>query len=660
MIIAIPLGGLGSRFAACGYTTPKPLVQVLGKPIICWLLDCICKSRALSSVAAILIPYHRVLAKYRLEAFLRQRYPHLPFRFLQLEKDTNGAVQSLALALDHLADDHLLADCPLLSLDGDNFYACDVVDKFLVLRGNVIFTFEDVSSGEEAPFSYVERGQQASVVRIVEKKKVSNNAATGAYGFDSWEQLRGVCHGILDTGGFMAKGEYYLSGAIQKLIESGSAFAMTSVALEDYVCLGTPLHVRLFCNNHPVVHALSNQQAIDRKRFCFDLDNTLVTFPVVEGDYSTVRPIPEVVDMVRYLKKMGHTIIIYTARRMRTHCGNVGRILQDVGEVTLRTLADFDVPYDEIYFGKPHADAYVDDLAVLPFGDDLEKGLGFYRSLIQPRSFHSFEETSHLRARKTGADLSGEIYYYQNVPVAVKDLFPVFFEAGEQLDWYEMERISGVVMSDLYVSELLTVAQLRNILGSVRRLHSAFSEEAAKSSCAVKGVDIYSCYGQKLAERYGKHRSRYGRLKEAEQVYASLMGQLDKYVEKDLGKHSMIHGDPVFTNILVTQFGKIKFVDMRGKMGEKQTIFGDKLYDWAKVYQSLIGYDEIIRGKETSVAYKHLFVATFKAFMAELYPDEPEVMDNISLVTRSLLFSLIPLHDESKNDRKFMDLIMSL
>ena len=36
---------------------------------------------------------------------------------------------------------------------------------------------------------------------------------------------------------------------------------------------------------------------------------------------------------------------------------------------------------------------------------------------------------------------------------------------------------------------------------------------------------------------------------------------------------------------------------MRGKVGDKLTIYGDWLYDWAKIYQSIIGYDEILLSK---------------------------------------------------------------
>ena len=59
-----------------------------------------------------------------------------------------------------------------------------------------------------------------------------------------------------------------------------------------------------------------------------------------------------------------HYIIIQTARRMKTHRGNVGAIISDIGYITLETLKKFNIPYHELLFGKPYADIYVDDLAV--------------------------------------------------------------------------------------------------------------------------------------------------------------------------------------------------------------------------------------------------------------------------------------------------------
>ena len=37
--IVIPMAGAGSRFAKAGYDKPKPFIDVLGKPMICHVLD---------------------------------------------------------------------------------------------------------------------------------------------------------------------------------------------------------------------------------------------------------------------------------------------------------------------------------------------------------------------------------------------------------------------------------------------------------------------------------------------------------------------------------------------------------------------------------------------------------------------------------------------
>ena len=49
---------------------------------------------------------------------------------------------------------------------------------------------------------------------------------------------------------------------------------------------------------------------------------------------------------------------------MRTHSGNVGAVVRDIGKVTIDTLDKYSIPYDEIYFGKPYAHFYIDDLAI--------------------------------------------------------------------------------------------------------------------------------------------------------------------------------------------------------------------------------------------------------------------------------------------------------
>ena len=59
----------------------------------------------------------------------------------------------------------------------------------------------------------------------------------------------------------------------------------------------------------------------------------------------------------------------------------------ELGPITFKTLADFSIPYDEIFFGKPWGHFYVDDLAICPFQGEtplaLAKQTGFYPTDIK-------------------------------------------------------------------------------------------------------------------------------------------------------------------------------------------------------------------------------------------------------------------------------------
>jgi len=49
---------------------------------------------------------------------------------------------------------------------------------------------------------------------------------------------------------------------------------------------------------------------------------------------------------------------------MLTHKGNLTAIELDVGDATRFWLEEHSVPYDQLIFGKPYGDVYVDDKAV--------------------------------------------------------------------------------------------------------------------------------------------------------------------------------------------------------------------------------------------------------------------------------------------------------
>ena len=90
------------------------------------------------------------------------------------------------------------------------------------------------------------------------------------------------------------------------------------------------------------------------KTYCFDLDGTLCSNTF--GEYESAVPFPWAVARVNALADAGHRILIFTARGSATGI--------DWSDRTRVQLEDWGVHYDDLIFGKPSADVYVDDRAV--------------------------------------------------------------------------------------------------------------------------------------------------------------------------------------------------------------------------------------------------------------------------------------------------------
>ena len=634
MIIIIPLGGIGERFKKNGYTYPKALIKVFGKPILYYLLD----NLDFTKIDMVYIPYNKEYASYRLEDMLKKDYPNIPFKFFCLNKNTRGAAETINIALKDLS----FLDCPIISLDCDNYYTTNIIK--LWDGDNKIISIEDDS--KEAIYSYVKLDtstRENIITNIIEKKKISNYACTGAYGFASYKQLLYYTQYVIDNN-ILQKSEFYMSNVIKEMLNDKIKVTNTVIDSGEWICMGTPLQLRKFYHNYPNISCVNNKKNNKLMRICFDLDNTLVSYPTIPNDYTSVKPIQKNIEFLKYLKSFGHTIIIYTARRMRTHTGHVGKIMADIGIITFETLKKFDIPYDEIYFGKPYAHVYIDDLALNAY-DNLEKSLGFYMDTIKPRYFNEIIENSTNTITKKSSDIQGEIYYYNNIPLSIKDMFPYFINYDvDKFNWYTMEKIMGITLSTLYTSELLTTTILKHVINSINRIHNVPIIEKDTIN-----INIYANYSHKMKLRYESYN--YSKLENSKVIYNYIQKGLLDYEKNNKGKISVIHGDTVMTNIIINNHDKIKFIDMRGKLGDIETIYGDYLYDWAKLYQSLIGYDEILQDKEVSPIYKTKLITYFENYFVELFSIEQ--LNDLKLISKSLLFTLIPLHDNDKCEKYY-------
>lgn len=103
------------------------------------------------------------------------------------------------------------------------------------------------------------------------------------------------------------------------------------------------------------------------KTIVIDLDGTLT----IESDapYNEKIPNRQVIEVCRKYHDIGYKIVIYTARNMRTHKGDIETILADTYPIIIEWLKKNNVPYDEVVVGKPWCGEdgfYVDDKAIRP------------------------------------------------------------------------------------------------------------------------------------------------------------------------------------------------------------------------------------------------------------------------------------------------------
>jgi capsule biosynthesis phosphatase len=100
-----------------------------------------------------------------------------------------------------------------------------------------------------------------------------------------------------------------------------------------------------------------------------DIDGTICEIKKKDEEYIDIKPKMEVIKKLNQLKNDGYYIILFTSRQMRTYKGNVGKINANTAKTLFEWLDKHNIPYDEIYFGKPWCGKngfYVDDRAIRP------------------------------------------------------------------------------------------------------------------------------------------------------------------------------------------------------------------------------------------------------------------------------------------------------
>lgn len=103
--------------------------------------------------------------------------------------------------------------------------------------------------------------------------------------------------------------------------------------------------------------------------FVFDIDGTLCPIKQKDERYEDLVPYENMVQKLKYYKEYGAKIILFTSRNMNSYNGSLGLINKNTAKVLMAWLDKWEIPFDEIIYGKPwpgHKGFYVDDRTVRP------------------------------------------------------------------------------------------------------------------------------------------------------------------------------------------------------------------------------------------------------------------------------------------------------
>lgn len=221
--------GRGTRLGDLTSSTPKPLLQVGGRPIVVRILD---------GLIAAGIREVTIVTGYLAEVLERElgngAASGLDVRYVR-QAALDGTARALTLARDRLGDELFLFAWGDIVVRGENYRHVVRASRF----ADAVIAVNDVDDPWAGAAVYVERdaGGALLVRRIVEKPAPGtsstrwNNAGFGVLGPAIWP--------LIDALEPSPRGEYELPRAIEKLVEAGAR--VVAVPVEGpWFDVGTP------------------------------------------------------------------------------------------------------------------------------------------------------------------------------------------------------------------------------------------------------------------------------------------------------------------------------------------------------------------------------------------------------------------------------------
>lgn len=210
MKILIPMAGEGSRFAKEGYTFPKPLIDVAGKPMIQRVVE----NLDFDAEYIFLVRKEHVEKYHGLVSTL-QRITNGRSKHVIVDGLTEGAACTALLATELIdtKESLLIANSDqIISYEKQNFENL----KNLTSVDSIVWTFNDV----HPKWSFVETNSRGFATRVEEKNPISNIATCGIYWYRCGSDFVKYANQMIEKD-IRTNNEFYIAPVYNQLIQDG-------------------------------------------------------------------------------------------------------------------------------------------------------------------------------------------------------------------------------------------------------------------------------------------------------------------------------------------------------------------------------------------------------------------------------------------------------
>jgi len=224
--LIMPMGGKGTRFFKNGYITPKPLIEINGKPFFYWATKSITKFVDIKDLTFAILQEH--IDEFNIDKEILKYFPNA--KIVVLKEVLNGAVLTCLEAIKNIED-----DLPILFNDCDHLFISSNLNNYCN-EGNFnidggLLTFK---SNNEA-YSYIKLDENNNIVGTKEKEVISNYAIGGLYYFGNKKIFEENTNKYLKKCNYS---EYFLSGVYNIMAEQKCQ--IKNFITDEYLSFGTP------------------------------------------------------------------------------------------------------------------------------------------------------------------------------------------------------------------------------------------------------------------------------------------------------------------------------------------------------------------------------------------------------------------------------------